>query len=256
MKMKKGLKISIFLNLLTGGGLIYILAGAQKINFHAQPESLPSMTASNGSIPLIHSLSKLPEPGSQSKAKPFHWSQVESRDYRAYVANLRTIGCPELTIRDIISADVESLYTARRRALQLGESGSGPWSRREETEFVASLLGQRINSETATTQAVESSAGAKVKLKPSMPLVFRPVDLERLHLNEGQKGAIEQLREQFTAQIGGVDQDPSDPAYHERWQQAQPETDDMLRGMIGVSAYLDYELEAAGNSQNDHAGPR
>ena len=40
----------------------------------------------------------------------FSWSEVESSDYRTYIANLRGIGCPEQTIRDIIIADVNNLY--------------------------------------------------------------------------------------------------------------------------------------------------
>src|SRR5437868_6638046 len=35
------------------------------------------------------------------RTNQFHWSQIESSDYRAYIANLRAIGCPEPTIRDI-----------------------------------------------------------------------------------------------------------------------------------------------------------
>ena len=48
----------------------------------------------------------------------FSWSEVESSDYPTYIANLRNIGCPEQTIRDIIIADVNSMYS-RRRALEL-----------------------------------------------------------------------------------------------------------------------------------------
>jgi len=40
----------------------------------------------------------------------FDWSQVESEDYTTYIENLRRIGCPEETIRDIIVADVDDLY--------------------------------------------------------------------------------------------------------------------------------------------------
>jgi LysM repeat protein len=40
----------------------------------------------------------------------FDWSQVESEDYTSYIENLRRIGCPEETIRDIIVADVDDLY--------------------------------------------------------------------------------------------------------------------------------------------------
>jgi len=48
----------------------------------------------------------------------FLWSQLESPDYATYIANLRSIACPEQTIRDIIIADVNALY-ARRRATEV-----------------------------------------------------------------------------------------------------------------------------------------
>lgn len=43
------------------------------------------------------------------------WQQVESPDYREYIANLRAIGCPEETIRDIINADVNKLYDEKKK---------------------------------------------------------------------------------------------------------------------------------------------
>jgi RNA polymerase sigma factor (sigma-70 family) len=49
-------------------------------------------------------------------AKVFDWQTVESADYKAYIANLRAIGCPEETLRDIIRADVKKLFDARARA--------------------------------------------------------------------------------------------------------------------------------------------
>ncbi|MCU0782610.1 MAG: hypothetical protein MUF81_00905 [Verrucomicrobia bacterium] len=48
---------------------------------------------------------------------PFHWSEVESRDYRVYMQNLQAIGCPERTIRDLIVADVDDLFVERLRQL-------------------------------------------------------------------------------------------------------------------------------------------
>jgi len=48
----------------------------------------------------------------------FSWQQIESADYATYVSNLRQVGCPEQTIRDIIIADVNTLF-ARRRATEL-----------------------------------------------------------------------------------------------------------------------------------------
>jgi len=50
----------------------------------------------------------------QTEAPAFNWSQVESSNYRTYIKNLRAIGCPEQTIRDIISADVAQNFSKQR----------------------------------------------------------------------------------------------------------------------------------------------
>ncbi len=47
----------------------------------------------------------------------FDWARLESTDYHAYAANLRAIGCPEPTVRDIITADVNDLFTPHVKAL-------------------------------------------------------------------------------------------------------------------------------------------
>lgn len=48
-------------------------------------------------------------------AAALDWRIVESEDYKKYIANLRAIGCPEETIRDIIIADVNKLFEARKK---------------------------------------------------------------------------------------------------------------------------------------------
>ncbi|MCX8157836.1 MAG: hypothetical protein N3J91_15590 [Verrucomicrobiae bacterium] len=45
------------------------------------------------------------------------WRVVESADYRTYIANLRAIGCPEETIRDIIITDINKLYAQKQQAI-------------------------------------------------------------------------------------------------------------------------------------------
>lgn len=49
---------------------------------------------------------------------PFSWRQIESEDYHKYISNLRSIGCPEQTIRDIVIADINKLYAARENPLK------------------------------------------------------------------------------------------------------------------------------------------
>lgn len=51
----------------------------------------------------------------------FHWSQVESADYRQYMANLRAIGCPEGVIQDLIIADVSQAYAEKAKSVWDGK---------------------------------------------------------------------------------------------------------------------------------------
>ncbi|HMP81874.1 MAG TPA: hypothetical protein PKA41_04120, partial [Verrucomicrobiota bacterium] len=53
-----------------------------------------------------------------SNANGFEWAQLESDDYKQYIANLRAFGVPEKVIRDIIIADVGKLYRPRFAALR------------------------------------------------------------------------------------------------------------------------------------------
>lgn len=48
---------------------------------------------------------------------PFLWSQIESADYRQYIANLRAVGCPEQIVRDLIMADLNQVFATRFAAI-------------------------------------------------------------------------------------------------------------------------------------------
>jgi hypothetical protein len=64
---------------------------------------------------------KLAQTASATAGKAFGWQSVEAPDYKQYIANLRAVGCPEETIRDIIRADVHKLYEDKKK--QVRESG-------------------------------------------------------------------------------------------------------------------------------------
>jgi len=66
------------------------------------------------------SLTNNPTPAERAKAPggaaPFDWRKdVETEDYRAYVANLRKIHMPEATIRDLVIMDLKAAYETRLR---------------------------------------------------------------------------------------------------------------------------------------------
>jgi hypothetical protein len=103
-----------------------------------------------------------------------------------------------------------------------------------------------IIEESQATKIPSRSGNARRKDQPIvMPLVFRNVDLDQLSLNPEQLQAVDDLRQRFVEEIGGLQQDLSDPTYAERWQRSQPELDNDLRGIIGIAAFENYQVAAA-----------
>ena len=62
----------------------------------------------------------------------FKWAQLESEDYRTYIARLRAIGCPEQTIRDIVIADLDKLLAPRLQAIHRHRPDVQYWHSDEE----------------------------------------------------------------------------------------------------------------------------
>ena len=56
----------------------------------------------------------------ETEVAAFHWQQLDSPDFVTYVANLRRIGCPEATIRDIVDGELREIYAQRAN----GEGGA------------------------------------------------------------------------------------------------------------------------------------
>jgi hypothetical protein len=171
----------------------------------------------------------------------FTWSQLESTDYPTYIASLRNIGCPERTLREIITADVDDLYAQKRKEQGLDDSGSftGPWSREEETRVIVKLFGDPVEGGTRSN---ELAAAPRLQGPPSLPMVFEDKALDSLKLTDEQKADLDWLRTEFISEIGGVDQNPNDPAYLERWRKAQPKADDLLSSIIGRDGIVELDL--------------
>ena len=60
------------------------------------------------------------------------WSQLESEDYKTYIARLRAIGCPEQTLRDIIVADLDKLLAPELVAAAGRRTDLKYWNSEEE----------------------------------------------------------------------------------------------------------------------------
>jgi len=62
----------------------------------------------------------------------FQWAQLESEDYRTYIARLRSIGCPEQTIRDIIISDLDKVLAPRVQSASGHRKNLKYWQSEEE----------------------------------------------------------------------------------------------------------------------------
>src|SRR5580692_6858652 len=106
--MKNLLKISILANLMLGALIIWLVRQPRGMQSQPPRRSANDLTAVSPALPA----------SDHAAAEPFRWNQLESSDFRTYIANLRGIGCPELTIRELITAEVDDIYKDRRLELQ------------------------------------------------------------------------------------------------------------------------------------------
>jgi hypothetical protein len=62
-------------------------------------------------------------------APAFNWASIESADFKQYIQNLRDLGVPEPTIRDLIQAELAKLYRPKFRALRPPANPEKYWER-------------------------------------------------------------------------------------------------------------------------------
>ena len=222
----------------------------------------------------------------QPVAPPFDWSQIEADDYPTYISNLRAVGCPELTIRRIVSAEIGDAFAAKRQELQTQNRTAVSQVqlddlREEEAHLLRSLLPSlRANeigpeeaghSITTTPDNNFSQTSARAPVPASLPLAFQigsstsalsparigvpaAASSEAVNLSEVHQQAIAQLQSKFLEEIGGENQNPNDPEYYRRWQKARPVLDEQLKIMLGNDLFNRYQIQAAQQEQAARQG--
>jgi hypothetical protein len=148
------------------------------------------------------------------RSQPFHWSQVESSDYRKYIANLRAIGCPEETIKDFIMTDLMRHYARRRGELRDNGREFRYWETDERRALTAK---QRAERERELAQidkelpaVLRELLGVNYERELSRYFVDDRADEKRLvFLDDAKRGQVlvvrelvEEMRERLLEQIG------------------------------------------------------
>jgi len=273
--MKMLLRASLWLNLILLGVLFYLALGRKEAAVSAPPApEVAAQPVADRPAPPLPPVVVAPE--------PFRWRQLEStKSYRAYVRNLRAIGCPAATVQDIVRGDTQRAFAYERRQLGLDGSGAGPWSELQERQLIASLLetpagvpegngGAGINVASGTARASAetlSAASGNAAQDPARtaaaapaqyPLFLQNPDWNALGFDAGQQAAIAQVRQQYQEAVSGLAQASANPASPDAGaanapgrkplglspqQAALQAADDQLRGLLGVQGYLAYEQQ-------------
>ena len=134
----------------------------------------------------------------------FEWHQLESSDYRQYIANLRSVGCPEATIRDIIMTDVMRLYAQRRGQSSHNGRDFKYWETNEKRKLKQSQFEQnekqlaRIDRDLPAV--LRELLGINYERELNKYFIDTSEDDRRLaFLSEDKRSQLATLRDQFEA---------------------------------------------------------
>jgi hypothetical protein len=111
MKLSRSTFVLIALNVAWLATLSHFLARR-----NGSPSSEAQVQVVTNYVPVFKAAQKPLVTNAVPATNDFRWAQLEAEDYRDYVARLRSIGCPEQTIRDIIIADVDKLLAPKLQA--------------------------------------------------------------------------------------------------------------------------------------------
>lgn len=115
---------------------IVFLTARPKANPDSPPLAIPAPVLANTAAP--------PPATAPVPATIVPWRQIESADYRQYIANLRAVECPEWLVRAIIVADIDDLYQQRARLEPLQFN---PWQAEDERSRAGRSRAARLTAQ-------------------------------------------------------------------------------------------------------------
>jgi len=181
------------------------------------------------------------QPAAAARAAPFDWRQVESEDYKQYLANLRAIGCPEKTIKDIITADVNDLFASRMAAVTRTNQYRY-W--RRETVSRSEEQQQQLRDLYAQKQELLKALGVGTSdftdlLGQAFRDKFEEDDLQLAFLPEAKR---QQAKEVLFQQ---AQQEVADGDSAERHDAREQQTQASLQALLTPEEFREYELRCS-----------
>ncbi len=188
----------------------------------------------------------------QTGNKQFDWRAVESADYRRYIANLRSIGCPEETIRDIITADVNKLFEARKNEL-ITAGNTNKFEFWKGGNILASMLGNTMSEEKIKQQQelskekralLKELLGIEPEEKMDLSMALNPYDTLLDFIPASKRTQLLELEQKYAAKQmkhlgrGGV----PDAEDAKAMKEAQKEKEAEMASILSPQEKEDYDL--------------
>ena len=224
--------VSVTLNVVGG---FFIFAGVQSVEELPLGQALPATDS-----PLGQAAAHPQQVVTNTVVKQMTWETVEASSYLDYIDNLRRIGCPEETIRDIILADVNKLYKTKRRAAS-GQKKFEFW----KANAMFGMGMDKDNVETmrelnAERDELLKQLGIESSFESEMPLILNPLQQSLGFLPEQKQVAVMKELQGIQSRIAELSEDGS--ADIEMVWKAQRETEESIKGMLSEDEYTGYLL--------------
>jgi hypothetical protein len=187
----------------------------------------------------------------------FHWSQLESTNYREYIAHLRAVECPESTIRDIIITDVMRLYAQRRGQYYQNGRPFKYWESNEKRKLKQPQLEERerrlAEIDKELPAVLRELLGINYEREVNKYFVDADEDDNRLaFLSEDKRAQVLALREQFEGQreriLYQVQMGKPSASEIEQLRQIDQSQNQALAQVLGPQEKEQYELSTSASA--------
>jgi hypothetical protein len=185
------------------------------------------------------------------RTNAFRWSQLESADYRQYIANLRAIGCPEITLRDIIMTDVMRLYAQRRGQFYQNGREFKFWETDEKRKLKQNQIEEREKQlaqiDKELPAVLRELLGVNYEREMNKYFIDTDEDNRRLaFLSDDKRSQLMAVRDQFEGQRERVTYDLRNgalsPGDIEKLKKIDADQDAALSSLLSPQEKEEYEL--------------
>ncbi|MEP6662558.1 MAG: hypothetical protein ABJC04_02735, partial [Verrucomicrobiota bacterium] len=208
---------------------------------------------------------KLPEPLRQEVATPevisvtnevkqnilvtWDWSKIESTNWLEYAENLRRVRCPEATVRDILSADINQYFVRQRQeilrpwqALFWDRAAQGGDSLFDEaTKKKVEELEKEKEKWLAKVKAGDAKDEETFHLNPAEMTDFLSADkLQKMQELEKNFSTKYNLSEQKETPSGN--EELAEEQLAKRRKEAEQEREEKIKALLSVEEYAEFNL--------------